>query len=171
MNALPLFELPDPDGFTFEMAENIVPSGFRFELHGGRIVVTSPARLWHTRAQGRITDLLRKTGRKAYPGVGLVLAPTETRVLDVAAFRSDPDENSAYFDPDDIELAVEVVSPSSVKDDYEDKPDLYAKLGIPEFWRVDRNAGGVIMVEMLTLDRDRSRYVPARVISLDELES
>lgn len=35
------------------------------------------------------------------------------------------------------ELVVEVVSPSSVKQDYEDKPAEYSARGIPEYWIVD----------------------------------
>jgi Uma2 family endonuclease len=170
VNALPLFGPPDPDGFTVETAEHMLLSDARFELHGGRIIVMSPARVWHTRTQRRIASLLERRGRKAEIEVGLTLAPKETRVLDVAAFRGDPDEDSAYFDPEEIALAVEVVSPSSVTEDYKEKPDLYASLGIPEFWRVDRNEDGVIMVEMLALDRDQGRYVPAKMITLDELE-
>ena len=161
----------DIDGFTVEMAEHLLPSGVRYELHGGRIVVMGPAKLWHTRVQHRLMALLTRQGRPAGTEVGLAIAPGETRVLDVAAFRDEPDEDRAYFPPGDITLAVEVVSPSSRDDDYLDKPALYARLGIDEFWRVDRAPGQTAgVVEMFRLDVDRRVYVPTRTTTVDDLE-
>lgn len=161
----------DPDGFTIEMAEHLLPEGVRFELYGGTIHVMSPAVRWHTRAQRRLADLLERQGRIADIEVGLSIAPGETRVLDVAAFHDEPDEDRAYFRAGEIALAIEVVSPSSRDDDYVDKPTLYARLGIGEFWRVDRTGdSNEPMIEMFTLDADRRVYVPSRTISLAELE-
>jgi Uma2 family endonuclease len=168
--ALHRYESPDTEGYTIEMAEHVLPSDARFELHGGRIVMMSPAKVWHTDTQRRIADLLDKKGRKAYIELGLTIAPKDTRVLDVAVLRDKPDPERAYFHAGEIDLAVEVVSPSSVKDDYQEKPELYARLGIPEFWRVDRDADGVITVTMFALDREQRRYVPAKMVTLDELE-
>jgi Uma2 family endonuclease len=166
-----LHQSADPDGFTIEMAEHLLPDHTRYELHGGRIVVMSPARLWHIRVQHRLMSFLERQGKLAGTEIGLTIAPRETRVLDVAAFHGEPDEDRAYFRADEIALAVEVVSPSSQDDDYIDKPALYARLGIPEFWRVDRTSdSNEPMIEMFTLDADRRVYVPARTISLDELE-
>lgn len=163
--------LADPEGFTIEMAEHLLPDHTRYELHGGRIVVTSPARLWHTNAQRRLANLLERRGTAAGVEVGLDIAPGETRVLDVATFYDEPDDDRAYFAPGEIALAVEVVSPSSRDDDYIDKPTLYARLGIAEFWRADRTGDDqAIMVQMFTLDTDRRAYVPAKTMSLDELE-
>ncbi|WP_308042336.1 Uma2 family endonuclease [Streptomyces sp. 8L] len=42
-------------------------------------------------------------------------------------------ENRSAYDPDLIELVVEVVSPGSVRRDYEIKPDLYAARGIANY--------------------------------------
>ncbi|GAA3519257.1 Uma2 family endonuclease [Actinocatenispora rupis] len=169
VGALPS-HVPPFDGFTVEMAEHLLPEHARFELHGGRIVVMSPARVWHTEAQRRIANLLIRQGRIGRIEVGLAIAPGETRVLDVAAFVDEPDEDSAYFQPGEIELAVEVVSPSSRDDDYIDKPALYARLGIAEFWRADRDGSGTVHVAQFRLDPDRRVYVPAGVVPLDELD-
>lgn len=170
MVALRREESPDTEGYTIEMAEHLLPSDARFELHGGRIVLMSPARRWHSRIQRRVANLLEHQGRDVDTEIGLVIAPKESRVLDVAAFHGDAGFDRAYYQPGEIDLAVEVVSPSSERDDYVDKPDLYARLGIPEFWRIDRTEDGVVMVEMFTLDRDRHRYVAAKTVALDELE-
>ena len=49
-------------------------------------------------------------------------------------------EQTTYL-PADVVLAVEVVSPDSVEHDRERKPQLYAKAGIPHFWRVENTKG------------------------------
>lgn len=164
-------QIPADEGFTIEQAEQLLPEHVRFELHGGRIVVMSPARRWHNRVQRRIANLLERQGRSADTGIGLWVGPGETRVLDVAAFRGDPGLDRAYFDAAEIELAVEVVSPSSRDDDYVDKPKLYAQLGIGEFWRVDRDTHGVVHVSRHRLDENTRSYVLSDDVPLDELEA
>lgn len=169
MGALPAFDL-EHDGFTVETAEHLLPDGVRFELHGGRIIVMSPAKRWHTQVQRRIATLLEAQGRIAGIEVGLSIAPGETRVLDAAAFADDPGDDRAYFQPGEITLAVEVVSPSSREDDYIDKPALYARLGIDEYWRVDRDNDGVAHVAKFRLGPDRRAYVLTGTTSLDAME-
>ncbi|MGK7872084.1 MAG: Uma2 family endonuclease, partial [Xenococcaceae cyanobacterium] len=48
-----------------------------------------------------------------------------------------------------VRLAVEVVSSSSIKRDYEEKPLEYANKGIPEYWIVDpiENKVTVLLLE------------------------
>lgn len=161
----------DHEGFTVDMAERLVPNGLRFELHGGEIRMMSPAAQWHSLVQRRLAGLLERGGRWAGIEVGMWLGPKETRVLDVAAFRAEIDLDEAYFPPYDIALAVEVVSPSSVDNDYHDKPELYARLGIPEFWRADRREDKTVVVDMFTLDDERRVYLPSRTATLAELEA
>ncbi|BCJ34386.1 hypothetical protein Athai_18890 [Actinocatenispora thailandica] len=92
-------------------------------------------------------------------------------MLDVAVFRREIDLYSAYFEPTDIEVAVEVVWPSSRDDDYVDKPKLYAQLGIPEFWRVDQDANEVIHVCRHRLDEADGSYLLYDDTTLDALET
>jgi Uma2 family endonuclease len=51
------------------------------------------------------------------------------------------DLNRTSFDPVEVQLVVEVVSPESVQRDRESKPPRYAKAGIGHFWRVEENDG------------------------------
>src|SRR3954466_161747 len=152
------------------MAEHLLPDSVRYELHGGQILVMSPATRWHTRVQRLIADFLEGQGRSADIEIGLLIAPGETRVLDVAVLTGDAGYERAYFRPEEIELAVEVVSPSSREADYVDKPTLYARLGIAEFWRADRDEKQVVQVSMFRLDRDRGVYTLTETAALDELE-
>ncbi|WP_308117321.1 Uma2 family endonuclease [Streptomyces fuscigenes] len=50
-------------------------------------------------------------------------------------------ENLSAYDPDLIELVVEVVSPGSVRRDYEIKPKLYAARGIANYLVLDPYQG------------------------------
>lgn len=163
-------QVADSAGFTVETAENLLPDNVRYELHGGVIHVMSPAARWHSRVQRRIANLLEGHGRSADTEIGLSIGPGDTRVLDVAAFGVDAGYDRAYYQPTEIELAVEVVSPSSRDNDYVDKPKLYAELGITEFWRADPDAKGVVHVSMYRLDTDTRTYVLTGAAALDDLE-
>lgn len=163
------------EGFTVETAEGLLPPGTRFELHEGKILVMTPATQWHSDVQVRVLHLLRDRGLVAGIEVGVAIAPKQTRVIDVATFNGERDIRKAYFDPDQIALAVEVVSPSTAENDFRDKPILYAKLGIPEFWRIteNENEDGDVLgynVEVFVLG-GHGRYELARTTSLDDLEA
>jgi Uma2 family endonuclease len=63
------------------------------------------------------------------------------------------------FRPEDLVLAIEVVSPSSRERDHDTKPHKYAGVGIPYFWRVERD-GDRIVAHTYELDRELARYRP-----------
>lgn len=68
-----------------------------------------------------------------------------------------------------------MVSPSTAENDFRDKPMLYAKLGIGEFWRIteNENEDGDIVgynVEVFVLG-EHGRYELSRTASLDEIEA
>lgn len=69
----------------------------------------------------------------------IVLTPDgrNVRIPDiVVGQRGDPDE---LVHADRVALAVEIVSPSSKTNDRVTKPVVYAKAGIPCYWRVERD--------------------------------
>jgi Uma2 family endonuclease len=51
------------------------------------------------------------------------------------------DLNRTFFDPDEVQLVIEVVSPESEQRDRASKPPRYAKAEIGHFWRVEENDG------------------------------
>lgn len=161
------------EGYTVEMAEGFLPPGTRFELYAGKILVTTPAAQWHSDVQVRVVQMFRDRGLVAGIEVGIRVAPKETRVADIAVFRGERDRHASYFDADQIAIAVEVVSPSTADNDFKDKPFTYAKLGIPEFWRVQEDAekDERYLVEVFRLDPVRARYVLERAAMLDEIEA
>ena len=48
------------------------------------------------------------------------------------------DWDKSLYLPEDVLMAAEVISPESEERDREDKPILYAAMGIPTFWLVER---------------------------------
>jgi Uma2 family endonuclease len=54
-------------------------------------------------------------------------------------------DKSVYL-PDDVVLAVEAISPESEERDREDKPLMYAAMGIPTFWLIERGADNAPIV-------------------------
>lgn len=132
----------------------------------------TPAAQWHSDVQVRLLELFRGRGLTAGIEVGLLLGPKSTRVLDVATFKGERDRSQAYFAPNQIAIAVEVVSPGTVDNDFREKPILYAKLGIPEFWRItEEDEEDSYAVEVFVLDPGQSRYRLHRTATLDEVEN
>jgi len=75
---------------------------------------------------------------------------------------ADRDTDQTAYQPGDVELAVEVVSPDSTTRDRERKPQLYAAAGIPHFWRVE-DASGRPVVYVYELDPATRGYALAGI--------
>jgi Uma2 family endonuclease len=63
--------------------------------------------------------------------------------------------DSGILDAGAVVLVVEIVSPGSRTTDRLTKPDVYARAGIPSFWRVELEGGPVLFAYRL----EQGRYV------------
>ncbi|WP_431982548.1 Uma2 family endonuclease [Streptomyces qinglanensis] len=109
--------------------------GFRTEIVGGTIM-TSPVRPFHGETIFLIQTALRKLGTEwaCISDVTFVFSDADELCPDIALVpRAEADRNLSAYPPDLIELAVEVVSPSSVRHDYVVKDRLYAQRGIARY--------------------------------------
>jgi Uma2 family endonuclease len=75
---------------------------------------------------------------RAVAAVGIRLDDRNAREPDVLLLRR-PVESSHYYEPYQVVVAVEVVSPGTRKRDRLQKPAEYADAGIPYYWRVEQN--------------------------------
>jgi Uma2 family endonuclease len=125
-----------------EVGRALSDTGIHYELDAGRLILMSPAKNWHADVSARIRNVLVAQGRFAYQEQGVRLAHRKVRYPDVSAFRQDPDPDEERYDPSDFTLVVEVVSADSEHEDRVVKAELYAGVGIPEYWIVDRHPGG-----------------------------
>jgi Uma2 family endonuclease len=73
------------------------------------------------------------------------------------------DLDKAFYLPEDVVLAVEVITPESEERDREDKPVLYAAMGIPVFWLVERGDDDAPIVHEHQLAEDAYRLVNTHV--------
>lgn len=111
------------------------------ELIGGKIVMMVPASAGHTYVADGILSIFRQylKGRNCVPfGDGLLvrLSGNEKFVPDVMVVCDRSKIKRTYIDgaPD---LVVEVLSPSTAKNDRGYKKDVYESSGVPEYWIVD----------------------------------
>ena len=112
----------------------------REELINGEIVMMAPASTNHTFTTGNIYGIFWNylKGRKCTPiadGSTVYLTDNDHFVPDFMVV-CDPDKiksDGVYGAPD---LVVEVLSPSTMRNDRKRKKDVYAKCGVREYWLV-----------------------------------
>lgn len=138
-----------PDGFTARDLPRLIEAvDARFELLDGEVLMMAPATHWH----GEVIDILKHALRQIAPktmviatekGIDLGHSVPEPDVLAVArdAVRS----GSIYFQPSEVFLAVEVVSPGTKTKDRMLRPAQYAKAGIKYFWRVENEDDAMVV--------------------------
>ncbi|WP_280276200.1 Uma2 family endonuclease [Nocardia wallacei] len=164
---LPGWLVPPPGGFIAEDLDRLPDLPPHTELIDGSLVFVSPQMNFHA----LVIDLLVAGLRRFAPGT-LRVRREMTVTLDRRQ-RPEPDlivvhassvlgPEQTTFRPDDVVLAVEVVSPDSVIRDRERKPQLYARAGIPHFWRVE-NVDSRAVVYVYELDPATRAYAPTGI--------
>ncbi|MEU8620218.1 Uma2 family endonuclease [Streptomyces sp. NPDC048623] len=144
-----VFPTPPAGGWTADDLDRIPGLPPHTELIDGGLFFVSPQTYFHMAT----TDLLVSTLRAQAPADLDVVREMTTKLGDrdrpepdlmvVRLGADDPDQT--WFKPEDIVLAVEIVSTESLERDREIKPRKYAAARIPHFWRVERNDGQPIV--------------------------
>jgi Uma2 family endonuclease len=173
------------DGWTVEQVHRLPDDGNRYEVIDGRLLVNPPPSLAHQRAVVQLTVLLEPYLAANSIGV-LYIAPggvdigprtwvePDLFVLPLVGGK----EPTTFADAGRLMLAIEILSPSSVRSDRGEKRALYARLGTPEYWIVDTAdrsierwragaASGEIVRDRITWRPDPER--PALVLDLGAL--
>ncbi|MFC8286468.1 Uma2 family endonuclease [Streptomyces cyaneofuscatus] len=160
--------VPPEGGWTADDLDRIPGLPPHTELIDGSLVFMSPQTAFHGRAMRLFENAL------------LDQAPADLDVLREMTIKLDeknrpePDvlvfpvgantgPRQTWFRPEDIVLAVEVVSDDSVQRDREVKPRKYAAAGVPHFWRVEADDEGVPIVYVYELDPALKVYVPTGI--------
>ncbi|MDR8412204.1 Uma2 family endonuclease [Nonomuraea sp. 3-1Str] len=139
--SLPDWITPPRGGFKAEDLDHIPDLPAHTELIDGSLVFVSPQRDFHT----SMLFLLHSELRRAAPAdcrvrreMSVILGPEQRPEPDLIVIPSAVTQlDATFYYGKDVILAVEVVSPESRARDRERKPVLYAKAGIPHFWRVE----------------------------------
>jgi Uma2 family endonuclease len=157
-----LNEVPPADGWTTDDLDALPDDGLRRELIDGVLhVPPSPSNI-HQIIAARLVVALEQT----CPGSLSVTQANDVRMSPRRSFIPDvlviTDEAAQRCDgtyvPQEVLLAVEIVSPTSTSMDRVMKPSLYAAAGIPHFWLVETAAG--FTVQTYTLDPEDQVYLP-----------
>jgi hypothetical protein len=152
----------------FEHAK--VQEGYLYELSRGVITVGDVPNKLHLFIVAASRDQLQNY-KALNPGrIHIIASGNECKLL-VPAFESErhPDLSLYLTEPPPIEnatlwhhwfpeIVIEIVSPSSRKRDYEEKPEEYLRLGVKEYWIIDSRDQ-----VMVVLRRVRNRWVDTRV--------
>jgi Uma2 family endonuclease len=133
-------EFPEPVVLTAREYDALPPSS-RIELVDGVVQVMTPATARHQ----EIVDAIKAALRRACPDTLRAVREQEVRLgevhrrnPDVMVVRAEAFNLDSYsYQPRDVILAVEVVSPGSPAIDRLHKPAEYAVAGIEHFWRVE----------------------------------
>ncbi|MEU0742674.1 Uma2 family endonuclease [Streptomyces sp. NPDC006134] len=142
------YEWPRPPvgGWTADDLDELPNLPPHTELIDGSLVLVSPQTRFHARA----LYLFESALLGQVPGEWDVIREMTVKLdkrnrpePDVLVMRADADAGprQTWFRPEDVLIAVEVVSEDSEDRDREVKPRKYAQAGIRHFWRVEENDG------------------------------
>jgi Uma2 family endonuclease len=129
------------DGWTTDDLDALAPDGLRRELVDGVLIVTPFPVYSHQNAASMLFTILLATcppSLRPVNGVEIRINHKKCLIPDLMIVRSDGlGRNPKIFRPDEVVLAVEIVSPTTVSIDRVLKPSLYASAGIPNYWRIE----------------------------------
>ncbi|PPT10624.1 hypothetical protein CKA32_000976 [Geitlerinema sp. FC II] len=145
--------------FSFEEYCSLGDSDSRYELVNGALELMNPPRVGHFFIAKFLEQWLEAEIQRlqrpwtCFQGAGVRTGVSKSRIPDVVVVAIDTAmelwEKSAIFETPPL-LAVEIVSPSSVADDYRAKRSEYGSIEIPEYWIIDPQEE---KVTVLLLDR------------------
>ncbi|MFG2821443.1 Uma2 family endonuclease [Kitasatospora sp. NPDC048365] len=163
----PTWPVPPEGGWTADDLDRLPNLPPHTELLDGSLVFVSPQSLFHLYAinllhfgllQAKppelavIREMTVTLGRRDRPEPDLCVVPRAAAA----------DARQTTFQPTDVLLAVEVVSPDSEARDREVKPRKYAGAGFPHFWRVE-NESGELAVHVFERDGATGAYAPVGI--------
>ncbi|MFD9319055.1 Uma2 family endonuclease [Streptomyces sp. NPDC060053] len=153
---------PPEGGWTAEDLDRLPNLPPHTELIDGSLVFVSP----QTRFHMRTLRLLERTLLEQAPDKFDIDREFTVRLdrrnrpePDILVVRADADTGplQTWLHPDDVVLAVEIVSADSEERDRKVKPPKYASAGIPHYWRVEES-DGLPVVYVYELDPATGAY-------------
>lgn len=148
------------------------PDALRYELHHGTLCIMSSPIRWHSRISRCVASALERAGMAAYQRVGVRFGDDDKREPDIAVFKQRPVLERSSFPPQDFQILIEVVTKATEAQARILKPIHYARAGIPEYWRVERDPEDIddALIHRHELSADGA-YVETGVVRLSELEA
>jgi Uma2 family endonuclease len=135
-NALPV--IPS-GGWTVEDLDALPESHHRYELTDGALTVSPSPSSLHQAVAARLLVRLEDAAPEPLvvtQAVEIRFGRQLTRIPDVLVVCSDQ-PGRHWFAPSEVVVAIEIESPGSHLEDRATKPALYARYGIPHYWRIE----------------------------------
>ncbi|WP_407699025.1 Uma2 family endonuclease [Streptomyces katsurahamanus] len=158
------FSLPRPPagGWTADDLDELPDLPPHTELIDGGLVFLSPQTRFHTRTIHHLVGALMAQAPEEWETIGEMTVRLDRRNrpepdVMVVSVEADTGARQTTFEPEDVLLAVEVVSADSEERDREVKPYKFARAGIPHFWRVEESEG-LPVVHVFELDPATQSY-------------
>jgi Uma2 family endonuclease len=153
-------DFPPSGGWTTDDLDHLPQDGRRRELLDGVLLMSpSPSDL-HQVVAMRLGVALEATcpgNLHVTQAVEVRFNPRRSFIPDVLVVTWDAARRrTARYEPHEVHLAIEIVSDSSVSMDRITKPALYAKAGIPYYWRIETEGG--IVVHTYKIDPEEEVY-------------
>lgn len=142
--------------FTVNDLLRFPDDGNRYELFNGSLLVSPSPTPRHQYASLRLVRILEDAAPPEFQPlqeVNLRVGPRDFFIPDLVVVPTEVvDETELMFGPDDILLAVEMVSPTTQARDRHMKRAAYAAAGIPLYWRIELGDGPSLHVHELAGD-------------------
>ncbi|MGC4949126.1 Uma2 family endonuclease [Streptomyces sp. DT224] len=167
MTALPdWMRPPRAEGWYAEDLDRLPEAPRHTELIDGALVFSgSPQRWWHGHLVTMLTVALMEqapAGVRVGREMTIRLDQRNRPEPDLLVTTADFDGDRTWFAPDEVRLAVEVVSPESAHRDRTVKLRKYAAAGIPHYWCIEDEDGAPV-VHVYELDGPTATYVPVGI--------
>ena len=144
-----LLPTPPPGGFTAGDLPRLVEAvEANFELLDGEVIMMAPATHWHDVVIKLLWYELRRIAPRDFviaTEKGIDLGGTVPEPDLLAVTRAAVSAESLLFQPSEVHLAVEVVSPGTKTKDRTLRPVQYAGAGIKCFWRVENEDDAMVV--------------------------
>jgi Uma2 family endonuclease len=138
--------------FTIEDIFTLPDDAPRVELTDGVLrVVPSPSGS-HQKINWRLVAWLDRhlpDDFEPQMAIGVVLGYRNTLEPDALILHSPANLDHHFFQPEQVVVAVEIVSPGTKRRDRLEKPGLYAAAGIPHYWRIEQNPVHVFAYDLV----------------------
>ncbi|MFK0114309.1 Uma2 family endonuclease [Streptomyces sp. NPDC090994] len=158
---------PPEGGWTADDLDGLPNLPPHTELVDGSLVFVSPQTNFHSMAIRLLDNALLAhvpDELNVMPLMTIKLNERNRPEPDVLVFRADAygGPHQTWYRPEDVVIAVDVVSKESEERDRKTKPRTYAQAGIPHYWRVEENEG-LPVVYVYEIDPATRSYVPTGI--------
>ena len=148
---------PDPitqrqAGYTLEDVLLLPDDAPRVELRDGVMIVVPSPSIGHQKIGNRLWTWLADhapDGFEPATAVGVAVGLKDSLEPDVLLLRRPLTFTNHFVLPEQVVIAVEVVSPGTRRRDRLEKPAEYAAAGIPHYWRIEQNPVHVFAYDLV----------------------